>query len=104
MRNHYPLSSLEMNDKILSLYENLISILGYNHNNVSYSGLYDQLDNRISEILSSSGIPHFSPTLFSPGGVDDTMSSSQIAYCLKFDYIYRKHTNAIDPNIKFGDK
>jgi len=104
MRDIYPLLSAEINDKILMHYENMISILGYNHNGVVYSGLYDQLFSYIQNFLSTSGIPHVGFSQFSPGGTDVYTTSPYIIHCLKFDYIYRKNSNSLESNFTFGAK
>jgi len=83
MRNNFPLSSQEINDKLLSCYENLTYLLGQRlPNEEVYSGVYDQLEVVCSGyILSSSGIPN--------------ITQDKILDILKFDYIYRKHYGQI---------
>lgn len=83
MRSVYPLSSNELNDKLLESYQNLVYLLGYEEDNESvYSGVYDRLESSGNAMLiSQSGIPNY--------------SMLRMKDLLKFDYIYRKHYEEI---------
>jgi hypothetical protein len=72
-------SSQELNDKLLTIHENLVYLLGYQSDQYPvYSGIYEQLHvSGEAFMVSQSGIP----TLNVPNVVD----------LLKFDYIYRSH-------------
>ena len=84
MRKDSPLSSLELNDKLLLSYENIIYLLGQHlPNKEKYSGLYDRLESTCSGLyISPSGIPSY--------------NNDKIIDLLKFDYFYRKHFNQIN--------
>jgi len=75
MRSIYPVSSQEINDILLSHYENLIYILGYKNNNVLYSGVYTILDNVVNNTT-----------------IED---KQQLINILKYDYIYKKNSKSI---------
>lgn len=83
MRRAYPLSSNELNDKLLGAYENLVYLLGYeDENEPAYSGLYDHLEVSGNLMLTSqSGIPNYNMV--------------RMKDFLKYDYIYRKHYEEI---------
>lgn len=83
MRRAYPVSSNELNDKLLGSYENLVYLLGYEEDDQPvYSGLYDYLEASGNLMLTNqSGIPSY--------------NLARMKDFLKFDYIYRKHYNEI---------
>jgi len=83
MRNNFPMVSQEINDKLLSSYENLTYLLGQKlPNEEVYSGVFDILENSCSGYITSpSGIPN--------------IAQDKILDILKFDYIYRKHYGQI---------
>lgn len=83
MRSNYPLSSAELNDRLLTSYENLVYLLGYEADNEPvYSGLFDFLELSGNLALTSqSGIPGY--------------NMAKMIDFLRFDYIYRKHYGEI---------
>jgi hypothetical protein len=83
MRSNFPLSSEQINNKLLLSYENLVYLLGQSLPDKPYcSGLYDR--------LQTSG--EYLATTTSGILVGD---SPRIIDTLKFDYYYRKHFGQI---------
>lgn len=94
MRSNYPLSSLELNDKIFGAYENLIYLLGYeNTNGTTVSGHFDKLDNSASNCFLSGilGLNDFIQDNLNLNNYGNLSGYMDIADFLKIDYIYRKH-------------
>lgn len=83
MRKNYPLLSQELNDKILTAYEHLVYLLGFDAEGEDpYSGVYPLLETSGNLMYTSiSGIP--------------SAEMPKVQTMLKFDYIYRKHYGEI---------
>ena len=93
MRSNYPLSSLELNDKLYSAYEHLTYLLSYENNSgVLISGKFDILDNVISNMFLS-GVLALNDNISIPPDYNLVPLSGymNIVDFLKMDYIYRKH-------------
>lgn len=91
MRSNYPLSSQELNDKILGNYEHLVYLNGVELDGVITSGLYDRIEaSGLNLLTMNSGIPYI-PTNYQ-GFIDDQYVPAHITDTLKWDYIYKKVT------------
>jgi hypothetical protein len=91
MKYKYPISSKELNDRLLMGYENLVTVLGYNEESVVYSGVYDRLD-KSGELFvdTESGIPHIGSANAPQLGSDLITTSESLVSLLHYDYVYRK--------------
>jgi hypothetical protein len=95
MRSNYPLSSLELNDKLFLMYENMVSLLGFDDYDCRISGKLEVIEASGNTIMySNSGIPHIGVDEIY-GGVKQDASFSRIRSYLKTDYIYKKYYNKI---------
>ena len=82
MRNSYSLLSQEINDKLIGVYDHLVELLGYEDEDVRYSGILEQLDTSGARYIpSTSGMP--------------SAIMPRVINILKFDYIYRTHYHQI---------
>lgn len=82
MKNNHPISSQELNDRLLTSYEYLVYLLGQNYNGPVYTGVYERLEvSGVNLVTSLSGIP--------------SANMSQLITMLKMDYFYRKNFNQI---------
>lgn len=97
MRSTYPLSSQELNDKLLMAYSHLVYLLGYDADSQRYSGHYEILENSGNAFMTnSSGIPHIGNYVDNYRiGIDAENTSDQVIYYSKWDYIYRKFLGVI---------
>lgn len=97
MRENYPVSSIEFNDKILMAYENLVYLLGVQTDTALATGLYDIIDASGEAYMTSvSGIPHCGTldSKYQVGLYSETTQLYVITY-LKTDYIMRKYLDLI---------
>ena len=96
MRNNYPLSSQEFNDKVLQNYENLVYLVGYDgEETAAYTGLYEHIDSSgVAMLQSTSGVPIILGDEFN-GGLNLESSFNRYIELLKVDYMWRKLYNKI---------
>ena len=93
MRNNYPLSSAELNDKIFSAHEKLIYLIGVQTDTGGCSGLYDELEYSGNLMMENiSGIPHVG-NWEEVIGLSTDRTSDQILRCLKYDYVLKTYYN-----------
>lgn len=98
MRNGYPLSTIDLNDRLLLSYEHLIYLLGIETDQVTATGLYDTLDTSGLVFMTNlSGIPHVGAN----GGkyeigLDEESTSARIIDYQRSDYLLKKHLGVID--------
>lgn len=94
MRRDYPISSLELNDKLLLSYEKLVYLLGCQiDDSEMYSGLYQYIEASGEFMINNpSGIPDISFNEIH-GGLTQDSSYDKFKSILKYDYIYRKIYN-----------
>ncbi len=90
MRNNYPISSQELNDKLFSMYENIIYILGIEKDNILYDGLSQKIDDILDQLMINECIPiDNNDTSNIENSTDDLIT------IFKFDYIFRKNRGLI---------
>lgn len=93
MRNQYPVSTYDFNDKILSAYEHLVYLLGLDTTDgLNVTGLYDQIDaSGLAYMTNISGIPHIGTNESKyTVGLNDDFSSEQIVLYQRAEYLYKK--------------
>lgn len=98
MRNGYPFSSFEFNDKILLAYENLVYLLGLQTDALNVTGLYDQVDGSgVAFMTNQSGILHVgnNNSKYDIGLSYDTTSERIVDY-LRADYLLRSYLGVIN--------
>lgn len=97
MRNLYPVSSIDFNDRMLLSYEHLVYLLGVQTAEATVTGLYDQIDGSgQAYMVSPSGIPHCGTNdgKYQVGLNIDSSYSYMVSY-LRTDYILRKYLGLI---------
>lgn len=100
MKYNGPLSSLELNDFILSSYEQLISLIGYDEIGYThYSGLYEYINSSgVAHLESISGVPQINvDETF--GGLTTSGSYIALKDILKYDYLNRKIFGLINRSV-----
>jgi hypothetical protein len=98
MRNSYPVSTIELNDKLLLCYEHLVYLLGISTDSVTATGLYDQIDaSGLAFMTNQSGIPHAGANGGKYDiGLDYESTSIRIIDYQRSDYLLKKYLGVID--------
>lgn len=97
MRENYPVSSIDFNDKLTIAYENLVYLLGIQTDTALVTGFYDVVDaSGAAYMISTSGIPHCGTldSKYQVGLYPEVTQLYVISY-LKTDYILRKYLDLI---------
>lgn len=97
MRNAYPVSTIELNDKFLSAYESMVYLLGLKTDTLDVTGLYDHIDSSgLAFMGNQSGIPHIgSDDSKYVLGLEELYTSTAIIDFLKSDYLLKKYLGVI---------
>lgn len=97
MRNQYPISTIELNDKLLGAYENMVFLLGIQTDTLDITGLYDQIDNSgLAFMTNQSGIPHIETNEGKyQVGLSYENTSLVIIDFLRADYLLKKYLGVI---------
>lgn len=96
MLNKYPISSQELNDRLLLSWEKTVRLLGIQvEGQPDYSGVYELLQASGEKLMESiSGIPHIGTNEVFGGHLEE-LTFSYYRSILKNDYIMRKLYNNI---------
>lgn len=97
MRDRYPISSFDLNDKLLMAYENLVYLLGIQSDTTDTTGLYQSMDTSgAAFMISTSGIPHCGTFegVYQVGLHEDATQDYVVDY-LRTDYILRRTLDLI---------
>lgn len=91
MRYNYPISSQELNDRLMLSWEKLVRLLGYRADGqLPYSGVYELLNASGEALIESpSGVPTVGVDEIYGGTVTETSFNYYVSV-LKYDYIMRK--------------
>lgn len=93
MRQNYPLSSAEINDKILLSHERLIHLIGVSSDYGYVSGIYDNMELSGFNMMDSiEGIPHVASNEETIG-LSAERSTELMLDCLKYDYVFKTYYN-----------